>query len=401
MNRRWSWLGAAWGMACVGEAPPLPIMTGLVDDGSPTTPGTTATAPTTTTATATASTEPSEDDTTSASMAECGNGDVELGEDCDGIDWQGATCESLGFDGGALECGMDCSFITSGCTYACGNGIIDPTENCEGLDLAEATCESLGLTGGRLACSETCHWNLDGCAVPAGMVLVPGGTFTMGSDGYADERPIRQVHEDAFLVDATEVTVAAYGECVTAGICTAPLTDSSCNWMVAGREDHPVNCVSWLQADQFCSWAEGGSKRLPTEAEWEKAARGVTALEYPWGNGPQPTCTLAVMDEDGPGCTMATTWPVGSKPLGASPYGALDMAGNVREWVSDWYASSYEEGAVNNPTGPGSGTQRVMRGGSLHDNSPFAFRTADRSKSAPDTANFTIGFRCVWDLPAM
>jgi len=157
------------------------------------------------------------------------------------------------------------------------------------------------------------------------MVRVPAGNFL-----YGDEN--RRVHLPEFWIDRTEVTVTAYGECVRAGGCSEPDTGGSCNWGVSGRGDHPVNCVDWNEAKSYCEWA---GNRLPTEEEWEKAARGTDGRKYPWGDE-EATCALAVMDEDGNGCGRDRTWPVGSKPSGASPYDALDMAGNVWEWTSSW-----------------------------------------------------------------
>jgi len=159
------------------------------------------------------------------------------------------------------------------------------------------------------------------------MVEVPAGPFRMGSDdGQHDERPSREVHVDAFTIDRYEVTVAAFAECFDAEACSEPYSGGSifpkewewenCNWGSADRSSHPINCVDW------------------------NAARGVDGRPYPWGDE-QPDCDRAVIDQWGDGCGRETTWPVGSKPQGASPYGVEDMAGNVWEWVDDWYAYDY------------------------------------------------------------
>jgi formylglycine-generating enzyme required for sulfatase activity len=212
------------------------------------------------------------------------------------------------------------------------------------------------------------------------------------------------VYVDTFWMDETEVTVEAYTACVDAGACTEPPTgtmENYCNWMVSGREDHPVNCVTWQRAVDYCAWAGEGTKRLPTEAEWEKAARGTDAREYPWGDSPAPSCTHVVMRDDSAGCGMISTWPVGSKPMGDSPYGAHDMAGNVWEWVADWYGNGYDAVETNNPTGPETGVLRVVRGGSWSSLSDANFfRAAGRLESDPTDDDEGVGFRCAWTPPA-
>ena len=232
-------------------------------------------------------------------------------------------------------------------------------------------------------------------AAPAGggMVLVPAGAFLMGSpagEGSDDERPQHRVSLDAFEIDRYEVTVAEYQGCVDAGTCSAPGTDTSCNWGVGGRERHPVNCIDWSQAKAHCEWA---GKRLPTEAEWEKAARGTDGRKYPWGNQ-AASCQRAVMYDGGTGCGRNSTWPVGSKPAGASPYGAHDMAGNVWEWVADWYGKDYYASSpAENPSGPESVGARVVRGGAWSD-FPDDLRAANRLRSTPTGRNNYIGVRC-------
>ncbi len=206
-------------------------------------------------------------------------------------------------------------------------------------------------------------------SVPEGMVLIPAGSFWMGcapadKDCYEDEKPRHEVVLDAFYIDKTEVTVRQYRRCVPSGACTAPGSGGYVNSKKPGREDHPVNYTDWHQASAYCRWAK---KRLPTEAEWEKAARGTDDRIYPWGNQP-PSCQYAVMRifRVGRGCGRKSTWPVGSKPAGASPYGVLDMVGNVREWVADYYDRDYyqtESSTDRNPSGPSDGEDRVFRGG--------------------------------------
>ena len=179
--------------------------------------------------------------------------------------------------------------------------------------------------------------------VPKGMVAVPRGEFFMGCNEKVDkecdydEKPGRTVSVKAFFIDRTEVTVEAYAECVKAGECSKSPTHRYCNWGKRGREKHPINCVDWNQASKFCAWK---GKRLPTEAEWEKAARGYDGRKYPWGNQ-RVICDYAVVADCG-----GRTQLVGSKLTGASPYGAVDMVGNVWEWTDSWGDESEREHRV-------------------------------------------------------
>ncbi len=230
---------------------------------------------------------------------------------------------------------------------------------------------------------------------PPGMVLVPAGEFMMGhAEAGTDERPPHPVYLSAFWIDKTEVTVADYLHCVAHGPCRRPL--SNCSWAGAENGDDPISCVDWSEAHSYCRWS---GKRLPTEAEWEKAARGTDQRDYPWGNKP-PTCKLAAFHDQGDdpsapkGCGRNKTWPVGSFPEGASPYGALDMAGNAWEWVSDWYSpDSYARSREQDPKGPEWGDMHVRRGGSWKSQPQF-LNSAVRGRMDPAEWNDMVGFRC-------
>jgi formylglycine-generating enzyme len=289
------------------------------------------------------------------------------------------------------------SSSSTGAVAACGNGLVEAGEQCDSADLGDATCVTLFGYEGELACTDTCMLDALGC-VPPGMILIPGGEFEMGSDAFDDyERPARQVQVDPFYIDATEVTVAAYELCVQTGSCTMPVAGGDCNWGVPGREDHPINCVSWFDAYYYCDWIGAVvDRRLPTEAEWEKAARSDDARLYPWGDEPPPSCMHIAMNEGaGGGCGAYSSLPVGSTPLGDSPYGVHDMAGGVWDWVADWYGV-YDVAEDDNPTGPPTGRFRVIRGGGWNTTDINWFRTSARNPS--DAAgNANIGFRCAQD----
>ena len=223
----------------------------------------------------------------------------------------------------------------------------------------------------------------------------------MGStDGGDDEQPAHAVALDGFWIDRTEVTNEQYaaflneeGNQDEGGTTWLDLNEEDSLVERVGDEyrpkggyaDHPMVEVSWYGAAAYCEWA---GARLPTEAEWEYAARGTDGRKYPWGSS-APDCSKAQFD----GCGGRTV-PVASKPAGASPYGAQDMAGNVWEWVADWYDSDYyERSPSENPPGPSSGEYRVLRGGSWG-SGPDVVRGAHRYWDNPDAAGYYAGFRC-------
>ena len=222
------------------------------------------------------------------------------------------------------------------------------------------------------------------------MVLVPAGEFTMGSPtGDPDERPPHQVYLDSFLIDTYEVTVGQYGAFLQE-TGNHPPSD----WKAMNQFSHqkrPVSNVDWADAAAYCKWA---GKRLPTEAEWEKAARGTDGRLYPWGNEP-PTPRHANYEQAGSNSHGALA-PVGSFEAGKSPYGLYDMAGNAWEWVSDWYDHGYYQASQpKNPEGPPTGGFKVIRGGSWNSSSRV-LRSSDRYWDPPSfRSQYFPGFRCV------
>jgi formylglycine-generating enzyme required for sulfatase activity len=223
------------------------------------------------------------------------------------------------------------------------------------------------------------------------MVEIPAGEFVMGFDGtqaLEDERPAHRVLLDAYSMDRYEVTTAHYAAFLTAGNHAPP-------WLwnlvdLSQHGDRPVIGVDWTDADAYCRWK---GKRLPTEAEWEKAARGTDGRLYPWGSH-LPTEQLANYALGARFSYSQVLMPVPSYEQGRSPYGMYQMAGNVWEWVSDWYSASYYERSPDrNPTGPESGQFKVVRGGSWSD-LPKYLLTYGRFKLLPQTQNSYTGFRC-------
>ena len=216
------------------------------------------------------------------------------------------------------------------------------------------------------------------------MVKVPAGAFTMGGGDQEDERPAHHVHVSAYWIDRDEVTRGEYQKCVAAGACAAPDGEGDTRVAVTG--------VSWRDAEAYCRFA---GKRLPTEAEWEKAARGTDGRIYPWGN--DPSCAQANFGNfQGEGrCPQNPGKPVavGSYP-GASPYGARDMAGNVWEWVADRYDPRYyHHSPARDPQGPSTGDKRVVRGGACC--SMFGLPRASNRLAFPESyRDIDIGFRC-------
>ena len=255
------------------------------------------------------------------------------------------------------------------------------------------------------------------------LILIPAGSFVMGSqyaqpldlfeeikdEGFSDEWPQRLVMVDAFFIEATEVSNAQYRACVFDGGCLDPMQTHSPThddyYINPEFDDFPVTWVTHDQAAQYCQWA---GRALPTEAQWEKAARGEQEQEYPWGHK-HPTCQMAnfskIVSERLPdGSILFTqacfgeTVPVDFFANFRSPYGVYNMAGNAAEWVADWYHGEYYDSTIfpnnrQNPTGPSSGIHKVYRGGSFADND-YYIRTSFRGYAAPKDGLAHVGFRC-------
>jgi formylglycine-generating enzyme required for sulfatase activity len=253
-------------------------------------------------------------------------------------------------------------------------------------------------------------------------ILLRAGTFTMGSTAaeiagtrglclldptgrecpeeiFAPEYPPHEVYLSDVWMDRTEVTVAQYRRCVASGHCLEPPYASGARRF--DRPELPVVMVSWYDAAAYCAWAGG---RLPTEAEWERAARGLVGRRYPWGN-----VYNAALSNHGKIGAGALGWdvlddsdgypelaPVGSFVDGRTPDGLDDMAGNVEEWVNDYYMPKYPEGSAVNPRGPTMGEERVLRGGSYLSARPF-LRAASRAHDLPSMRRPWRGFRCARD----
>ena len=268
-----------------------------------------------------------------------------------------------------------------------------------------------------LACSEE-----EASQPPEGMALIPAGTFQMGSaTGDVNEAPVHTVELDAFYIDQHEVTNAEYEAFVTATGHPSPrgigytavyelLKNDYEPWDDPGfnHPNQPVTTVTWFDADAYCKWA---GKRLPTEAEWEKAARGgLEGARYPWGDAEPDNTTANFADSqtefewrspnvnDG----YLFTAPVGTfQPNG---YGLFDMAGNVWEWCADWYSPTYYsdtqdvESPRRNPKGPNTGERRVLRGGTWY-RAAHTLRNAERVSDFPNSSLNVVGFRCAMDVP--
>lgn len=233
-------------------------------------------------------------------------------------------------------------------------------------------------------------------AVPDGMVLIPAGSYSAGCDAdgggvkcYPDEGPRRAVTlERPVAIDVHEVTVAAYAACVAASACPPAGQGTGCNSKRPGLERHPINCVTWAAADAYCRHRGG---RLPSELEWEMAARGIGGVVHPWGDDP-PTCARVVMhDGKQPGCGAAGTAATGSQPADRSAIGAFDLGGNVREWTADDYGALPGGNTVAGRSG------KINRGGSFVMRVEEMAAAFTRGVDKPAIERPDLGFRCASD----
>jgi formylglycine-generating enzyme required for sulfatase activity len=236
------------------------------------------------------------------------------------------------------------------------------------------------------------------------MILIPAGSFSMGSnDGLPNERPEHTVTLDSYYIDQSEATLSLYRKFLESTKQESPSTWDDEAATTVG--DRPATGMKWQAASAYCQWA---GKRLPTEAEWEKAARGTDGRRYPWGNM-QPFVDIANYNR-GMWVNEAITLVAvtsglegmsvrhGLKEGGKSPFGLFHMAGNAAEWVADWYGRDYyQKTPTQNPVGPATGEKRVIRGGSWAD-LPAALRVTARFSAEADYEDRTIGFRCAMNV---
>lgn len=281
-----------------------------------------------------------------------------------------------------------------GFTGACGDS--QPTDDSTGT--ADAT------NPGSAGDAESERPDLDSVS------LVPSGPFWIGCDPSIqphcqhNNTSYQQVQLDAFYIDTYEVTVKEYVNCVDEGGCLRRSYGFCPAWVhyadtnSDSMHEHPMCGIMWQEAADYCAW-EG--KRLPTEAEWEKAARGTDGRLFPWGNSPEPNCDY-IVQEDGQvsGCGTGNTFSVGSKPLGASVYGVHDMLGNVSEWVADFYEIDYfntaPAGGWINPQGPDESEKHVLRGSNYDETGPEGL--GSRGSLKPLSQMAQMGFRCAQSL---
>lgn len=321
-----------------------------------------------------------------------------------------ATCGRYGGCDGAGGCrlwasGTPCS------AEACVGSTVHHADQCDGNGSCEdggtTSCGGYACDGGGTACLQSCGGQ-DDCAPgyicsgsgqcvpdPVGMiwVAIQGGVYEMGTEDWVHCVPVHQVTVPDFDLTRTEVTVAQYAACVTAGWCTAPAAGYGCNWGAAGYGSHPVNCVSWYRARTYCGWVGG---RLPSESEWEYAARsGGQRIEYPWGDEPV-SCDYAVMYESAAGCGTGRTMPVCSKPLGSSAQGLCDLAGNATEWVEDDLFGNYVGAPVDGTAWVDDPRKivRTVRGGDFDTDLRYILSAAFRSSLNPSSDYNGVGFRC-------
>ncbi len=290
---------------------------------------------------------------------------------------------------------------TTSCRYTCKEG-----------EIKTVACQTDGTLFQKQICNAQKLWENQGDCIEE-MVTIPAGPFMMGCNQFVDnanecgegEKPYHQVTLSEYKIDKYEVTAAAYKACIDSGSCSNEnslnqLYVDGSNAVQPGKESHPMNNVSWYGAKAYCEWA---GKRLPTEAEWEKAARGTDERIYPWGNE-TATCEYTIMSEGTSFDDMRMScgagnvaWEIGSRAKDMSPYGVYDMTGNVQEWVNDWYDKDYYSVLpATDPQGAASGTDRVIRGESFGTLAEYLYqmRVSKRVFASPDVVYAGLGFRC-------
>ncbi len=310
---------------------------------------------------------------------------------------------------GGSDCNDDNAAISPKASEVCIPLGID--DNCngqtdEGCSAVGCNQEGVACAGGKGLCkSGHCLWT---DVLGSQWTLVPAGDVALGCNAAldsacaADEKPQHIATLTAFWVAVTEVTVKQYQACVTSKVCSPPLSGGFMNWNVPSKVDNPVDGITFSQAAAICTWLGGA---LPTEAQWEKAARGGCETvagdcakgtrTYPWGNA-APVCGQTALFA---ACSAFSTYPVGvGSSQGASPYGAEDMAGNVWEWTQDWYDAAFyaKAGPANPVNGQASGV-RVMRGGGASAGAAL-LRASARAAVDPQSTAFDLGVRCVQPL---
>ncbi|MFA5625411.1 MAG: SUMF1/EgtB/PvdO family nonheme iron enzyme [Bradymonadales bacterium] len=355
---------------------------------------------------------------------------IACGDECIDPSTHNNNCGGCVADGEGKACTLGYQCMEGKCEAVCvegcknGGSCVAPNRcQCEigwgGSDCSSLVCEPPCL-GGECTQPKVCTckigWTGETCATPDRVRIPSTGkttNFIMGKISDDDpwnrssELPTRTITLSAYYIDRYPVTAASYALCVAAGRCTKPQNGSYATYDNAEKQDHPVNLVLWEQAKSYCEWAGG---RLPTEAEWERAAKGTKNFLFPWGNNCPQNCNTEFC-KDSPwsadtakcNCSVSycaeqytATSPVNAFKNGKTPEGVYDLSGNVWEWVQDWFAIYPSENETD-PQGPEKGEGRVLRGGGYSNGSVY-LRSITRGKKNPEETNYSCGFRCAYSL---